>query len=149
MMKAANRLYIVLGDLVFSYLVLAVIVLAWAVPAESIERMGDLVQYVDAHNNTTSQLVITLGGAILILLALVVILLEVASPAAPAVPVRGVETGTAFLATDAIARRLEELMTGVADVVNARAKVVRRGKGIDANLTLYVDPGVDVAALAD
>ncbi len=56
-MNAANRLLIVLGSLVFILLVLAVIVLAWAATAESIDRMGDLVQYVDAHDNTTSKLV--------------------------------------------------------------------------------------------
>jgi xanthosine utilization system XapX-like protein len=149
MMNAANRLFSVLGSLLLISLVVAVIVLTWALPNESIERMGDLVQYVDAHNNTTSQLVITLGGTILILLTLIVLLLEIASPAAPVVAVKGVESGTAFLSTDAIARRLEELMTGVTDVMNARAKVVRHGKGIDVSLTLYVDPGVDVAAVAD
>ena len=149
MMNAANRLFSVLGSLILISLVVAIIVLAWALPNESIERMGDLVQYVDAHNNTTSQLVITLGGTILILLTLIVLLLEIASPAAPVVAVKGVESGTAFLSTDAIARRLEELMTGVTDVVNARAKVVRHGKGIDVSLTLFVDPGVDVAAVAD
>ena len=148
-MNAANRLLIVLGSLVFIALVVAVIMLAWAAAAESIERMGDLVQYMDDHDNTTSKMVITLGGAILILGALIVILLELAPPAPATVAVGGVEAGRAVLSTDAIARRLEELLTDVADVVGARAKVVGKGKAVDVNLVLHVDPGADVAAVAD
>jgi len=148
-MNAANRLLIVLGSLVFILLVLAVIVLAWAATAESIDRMGDLVQYVDAHDNTTSKLVVTFGGAILILLALIVILLELAPPAPATVAVGGVEAGRAVLSTDAIARRLDQLLSEVADVVNARAKVVGKGKSVDVSLVLHVDPAADVAAVAD
>ena len=148
-MNAANRLLIVLGSLVFILLVLAVIVLAWAATAESIDRMGDLVQYVDAHDNTTSKLVVTFGGAILILLALIVILLELAPPAPATVAVGGVEAGRAVLSTDAIARRLDQLLSEVADVVNARTKVVGKGKAVDVSLVLHVDPGADVAAVAD
>jgi hypothetical protein len=149
MMNAANRLLIVLGSLVFILLVLAVIVLAWAATAESIERMGDLVQYVDAHDNTTSKLVVTFGGAILILLALIVVLLELAPPAPATVAVGGVEAGRAVISTDAIARRLDQLLSEVADVVNARAKVVGKGRAVDVSLVLHVDPGADVAAVAD
>lgn len=148
-MNAANRLLIVLGSLVFILLVLAVIVLAWAATAESIDRMGDLVQYVDAHDNTTSKLVVTFGGAILILLALIVILLELAPPAPATVAVGGVEAGRAVLSTDAIARRLDQLLSEVADVVSVRAKVVGKGKSVDVSLVLHVDPGADVAAVAD
>lgn len=148
-MNAANRLLIVLGFLVFISLVLAVVVLAWAAAAQSIERMGDLVQYVDAHNNNTSKLVITLGGAILILLSLIFILIELAPPAPATVAVGGVEAGKAALSTDAIARRLEELLAGVDDVVSARTKVVGKGRAVDVSLVLYVDPGADVAAVAD
>ena len=148
-MNAANRLLIVLGSLVFILLVLAVIVLAWAATAESIDRMGDLVQYVDAHDNTTSKLVVTFGGAILILLALIVILLELAPPAPATVAVGGIEAGRAVLSTDAIARRLEELLAEVDDVVSVRAKVVGKGKSVDVSLVLHVDPGADVAAVAD
>ena len=148
-MNAANRLLIVLGSLVFILLVLAVIVLAWAATAESIDRMGDLVQYVDAHDSTTSKLVVTFGGAILILLALIVILLELAPPAPATVAVGGVEAGRAVLSTDAIARRLDQLLSEVADVVNARTKVVGKGRAVDVSLVLHVDPGADVAAVAD
>jgi hypothetical protein len=149
MMNAANRLLVVLGSLVFIVLVVAVIVLAWAAAAQSIDRMGDLVQYMDAHDNTTSKLVITFGGAILILVALIVILLELVPPAPATVAVGGVEAGRAVLSTDAIARRLEELLTDVADVAGARAKVVGKGKAVDVNLVLHVDPGANVATVAD
>src|SRR4030042_3373744 len=105
-----NRLLIVLGFLVFILLVLAVIVLAWAATAESIDRMGDLVQYVDAHDNTTSKLVVTFGGAILILLALIVILLELAPPAPATVAVGGVEAGRAVPSPDALAPRPGQML---------------------------------------
>ena len=144
-----NRLLIVLGSLVFILLVLAVVVLAWAATAESIERMGDFVQYVDAHHDNTSKLVITFGGAILILLALIVILLELTPPAPATVAVGGVESGKAVLSTDAIARRLEELLADVPDVVGARAKVVGKGKAVDVNLVLHIDPAAEVAVIAD
>src|SRR4030042_451740 len=110
MMNAANRLLIVLGSLVFIVLVVAVIVLAWAATAESIERMGDLVQYMDDHDNTTSKMVITLGGAILILVALIVILLELAPPAPATVAGGGVEAGRAVPSPDALAPRPGQML---------------------------------------
>lgn len=148
-MNALNRLIIVLGSLIVIILVAAIIVLAWGYSSEGIERMGDLVEYVDAHEDNTSRLVLTLGGAIIMVIALIVLLIELSPGPSRLIEIGEVEGGKAFLSTDAIARRLEQLMNDVAGVIASRAKVTSRGKAVVATLNLQVSPEEDIAAVAD
>lgn len=148
-MNALNRLLIVLAALLLIGIAIAAIVIAWASPEDGIDRLGDLVEYLDAHNDDTSKLVLTLGGAIVALLALALALLELTPPQTPRVEVRDVETGVALLSTEAIARRLEQIAAGLEQVVMARAKVLPRRRGVEVVLNISVEPDSDVAAVAD
>jgi hypothetical protein len=148
-MNAFNRLIIVLDSLILIGLIAAVIVLAWGYSGESIERMGDLVEYVSDHENNTSRLVITFGGAIIMVVSLIVILLELAPRPSRLIEIGDVEGGKAFLSTDAIASRLEQLMDSVEGVMGSRAKVAAHGKAVTTTLNLQVSPEEDIAAVAD
>jgi len=148
-MNVANRVLVVFSALFFIFIVLLIILLAWAATPESIDRLGDLAEYMDAHDDNMSKLIVTLGGAVLILIALIVIIAELAPPVASTVAVREVKAGTAVLPTDAVARRIEQLVAEVAHVVSAKAKVIGRGRGVEVALELHVDPDSDLAATAD
>jgi predicted regulator of Ras-like GTPase activity (Roadblock/LC7/MglB family) len=138
-----------MNALILIILVAAIIVLAWGYSGESIDRMGDLVEYVDVHENNTSRLVLTLGGAILMVIALIVLLIELSPGPSRLIEIGEVEGAKAFLSTDAIARRLEQLVSDVEGVIGSRAKVTLRGKAVAATLNLQVSPEEDIAAIAD
>lgn len=148
-MNAFNRLIVVLGSLALIVAVVAVIVLAWGFSGDAIDRMGDLVEYVDAHENNTARLVLTLGGAIVGVIALIVLLLELSPGPSRMVEIGEVEGGKAFLSTEAIGRRLEQLTGSVGGVTSSRARVASQGKAVAVSLHLQVSPAYDVAAIAD
>ncbi|MDI6858781.1 MAG: hypothetical protein QME71_10765 [Dehalococcoidia bacterium] len=148
-MNAFNRLIVVLGSLALIVAVVAVIVLAWGFSGDAVDRMGDLVEYVDAHENNTARLVLTLGGAIIGVIALIVLLLELSPGPSRMVEIGEVEGGKAFLSTDAIGRRLEQLTGGVGGVTSSRARVSSQGKAVAVALHLQVSPEHDIAAIAD
>ena len=148
-MNVANRVLVVVGILVLVGLALTAIVLAWAASGETIARLSDFVRYLGDHNNTLSKLVITLGSAVILLLALSLMILELAPRAERTVDVREVKAGTAALAIEAVARRIEQAVVEVAQVESAKAKVTARGKGVEIDLQLLVDPDSDLAAVAD
>jgi len=148
-MNVANRVLVVVGILVLVGLALTAIVLAWAASGETIARFSDFVRYLGDHNNTLAKLIVTLGSAVILLLALSLMILELAPRAERTVDVREVKAGTAVLAIEAVARRIEQAVVEVAQVESAKAKVTARGKGVDIDLQLLVDPDSDLAAVAD
>lgn len=148
-MNVANRVLVVVGILVLVGLALTAIVLTWAASGETIARLSDFARYLGDHNNTLSKLIITLGSAVILLLALSLMILELAPRAERTVDVREVKAGTAALAIEAVARRIEQAVVEVAQVESAKAKVTARGKGVEIDLQLLVDPDSDLAAVAD
>ena len=94
-MNLANRLVIVLGALLVMFAVAVVILFTWAAASESVERLGDFVQFLHDHEEDNgSRIILTLGGAVVALLALAVIIAELTPPRAERVPVRDVRAGT-------------------------------------------------------
>jgi hypothetical protein len=149
-MNVANRLIIVLGALLLMFAVAVVILFTWAAASESVERLGDFVQFLHDHEEDNgSRVILTLGGIVVALLALAVIIAELTPPRAERVPVRDVRAGDALLSTDAIAQRLRQEVSVVPHVSQAKATVTARGKGVEVDLELYVDPDTNLALTSE
>jgi hypothetical protein len=149
-MNLANRLIIVLGALLLIFAVAVVILFTWVAASESVERLADFVQFLDDHaEDNGSRIILTLGGIVVALLALVVVIAELTPPRAERVPVRDVRAGDALLSTDAIAQRLQQEVSGVPHVTQAKATVTARGKGVEVDLELHVDPDTNLALTSE
>jgi hypothetical protein len=149
-MNLANRLIIVLGALLLIFAVAVVILFTWAAASESVERLGDFVQFLGDHEEDNgSRIILTLGGIVVALLALVVVIAELTPPRAERVPVRDVRAGDALLSTDAIAQRLQQEVSVVPHVTQTKTTVTARGKGVEVDLELHVDPDTNLALTSE
>ena len=149
-MNLANRLIIVLGALLLIFAVAVMILFTWAAASESVERLSDFVQFLDDHaEDNGSRIILTLGGIVVALLALVVVIAELTPPRAERVPVRDVRAGDALLSTDAIAQRLQQEVSFVPHVTQVKTTVAARGKGVEIDLELHVDPDTNLALTSE
>lgn len=148
-MDTANRLGIVIVALLLIFAMAVIILLAWAAAPETVDRLGDFQEYLDDHTDTGSKLLLTLGMLVLILLALTLIIAELAPPQTSSVELVDVHGGTAILSTDDIAQRVREEVEAVPHVLQARATVQARGKGVEVEMDLHVDPESNLADTSD
>jgi hypothetical protein len=148
-MDLTNRILAVGVALLWIFLILVVILLAWGAPDQSIDRIADLAGYLEDHNSTGAKLVVTFGGLVLVLLGVIVVLLEVAPPETGDVAVASVGSGDVRIGTDEISQRLQEELRVVPHVSGIQATVVGRGRKAEVKLDLYVSPEADLAATTD
>jgi len=149
-MDLTNRTLIIGGALIWIFVVLVVILLAWGAPDESIQRLADLAGYLDDHNTGATKAIITLGGLILITLAAVVIVIEVAPPEKTgSVRVQRVGAGQASIGTDEIVQRLEEQLRTIPQLTGVQANVIARGRKAEVQLDLYVGADTDLTAVSE
>jgi len=147
-MNVVNRLIVVLGILVLILFAAMLIVLAWAYSGETIQKLGDFVTYLNDRETNGTRVIITLAAGFVILVGLSFLVLELAPRRQRTVAVRDVETGNAVLSTNAVARRLEDVVTGLPEVVATRAKVAGKNKAVEVDLQVMVDPECDLSAVA-
>jgi len=147
---AFNRAAIV--GLAFAWVIIMalVILLTWGADSESIDRLGDLVSYLNDHTDNASKLILTLGAAALIVLALMVIVAELV-PAEPTAEVRleSVTGATAILPMEAITQRLEEELRSLSQVQEAQAMVAARDKGLAVGMQLTLTPDANVSSATE
>jgi len=147
---AFNRAAIV--GLAFAWVILMalVILLAWGADSETIDRLGDLVSYLNDHTDNASKLILSLGAAALIVLSLIVIVVELV-PAEPAAQVRleSVTGATAILPTEAITQRLEQELRSLPQVQEAQAMVASRDRGLAVALNLTLAPDANVSSTTE
>ncbi|MEX2158785.1 MAG: hypothetical protein WEB04_05210 [Dehalococcoidia bacterium] len=148
-MDVTNRAIIVGGALIGVFLVLLVILLAWGAPDESIQRLGDLANYLEKHNSTGTKLVITLGGLILVLLAGLLIIFELAPPETGSVHVRTSGAGDAGIGIDEVVQRLEDELRPLPSLSGVQANVAARGRKAEVKLDLFVGVQADLAATTE
>ena len=148
-MDVTNRVLAVGGALLWIFLVLVVILLAWGAPDQSIERVADLAGYMDDHNTTGAKLIVTFGGLILVLLGVMVIILEVAPPETGTVRVTKVGSGQARIGTDEISLQLEDELRRVPQVSQVNATVQARGSKAEVKLDLHVASDANLTATSD
>ena len=111
-MDVFNRVIIVIVAAVWIILMAVAILLAWGADTETIDRLADLVSYLNSHTDNPSKLILTLGASALIVLSLIIIIAELApEPGTDDVHLVGVTGATAVLPAAAICQRIEhELM---------------------------------------
>jgi phosphotransferase system glucose/maltose/N-acetylglucosamine-specific IIC component len=147
---AFNRAAIV--GLAFAWVIFMalVILLTWGADSETIERLGDLVSYLDDHTDNASKLILSLGAAALIVLSLIVIVVELV-PAEPVAQIRleSVTGATAILPAEAITQRLERELRLLPQVQEAQAMVTSRDRGLAVALDLVLAPDANVTSTTD
>ena len=144
-MDAFNRGIIVALAAIWVTLMALVIFVTWAADAETIDRLGDLVRYLDEHTDNASKLILTLGVSSLIVLCLIVIVAELA-PAGPSTDIRleGVTGATAVLSTEDINQRIEQEVTALPQIKESKASVTARDRGLAVALNLVLGPDANV-----
>ena len=148
-MDLTNRILIIGGALLWIFVVIMVILLAWGAPDDSIERIADFAGYLEDHNDEAGKLVLTFGAAILVLLAAIIVIIEVAPPETKSLRVANVGAGEARIPTDEVAHLIEEELRLVPQLNGVTANVQARGEKADVNLDLHVGPEADIAATTD
>lgn len=146
-MNETNRTAIVLFAALVVIVMAVIIFLTWAADDRVVDRLGDMVEYMDAHRDNAGRLIVTLAALIVAVLALLVIILELA-PEEEEKELRVEQAGaTTIVPAQALRLRLQEALLGLPPVSAARARVTTRDKGIAAILDLTVTPGTNVGAL--
>lgn len=144
-----NRIMAVAFAFLFIFAVFLVILLVWTAPDESITRIRDLAGYLDDHNTTEAQLIITFGGVILILLATLLIIFELVSPETTNLRVQQVGSGEAEISADEVVLHLEEELRAVPQIDQAQVTIVGRGKKAEVKLILHVAPDANLSTTVD
>jgi hypothetical protein len=147
MSNDANRTFIVIAAAVWIVVMAVLIFFTWTADTDIIDRLGDFVEYLDAHNDDAGKLIITLSALVTVVLALLVIIVEVA-PEDEERELRVEQAGaTTIVPASALRQRLEEALTGIPEVTAAKAKVSTKDKGIMAALEITLLPNANVAAV--
>jgi hypothetical protein len=142
---AFNRGLIVALAAIWVILMAVVILVTWAADTETIDRLGDLVHYLDDHTDNASKLILTLGALALVVLCFIVIVAELA-PTGPSADIRleGVTGASAVLSIEAINQRIEQEVTALPQVKEAKAWVTARDRGLAVALNLVLGPDANV-----
>jgi len=142
---AFNRGLIVTLAAIGVILMAVVILLTWAADTETIDRLGDLVPYLNDHTDNASKLILTLGALSLVVLCLIVIVAELA-PAEPSADIRleGVMGANAILSAEAINQRIEQEVAALSQVKESKASVTARDRGLAVALNLVLGPDANV-----
>lgn len=148
-MDLTNRILIIGGALLWIFIVLIIILLAWGAPDEGIDRIGDLAGYLNDHNDTPAKLIVTLGGIVLALLAAIIVIIEVAPPEGGSLKVSNVGSSDARIPTDEVAHLLESELRQLPQLDDVKAVVQARGDKAEVSLDLHVGPEADIAATVE
>jgi len=147
-MNETNRTAIILLAAFWIVLMAVVIFLTWTAGADSVDRLGDLAEYLAEHEDeNASRLIVTLGALVLMVLALLLIVVELA-PEEETREIRVEQAGaTTIVPAEPLRLRLEEALTALPNVSAARARVYSHDKGIGMKLDLTVTPGTNLAVV--
>ena len=144
-MDTFNRGIIVALAAIWVVLMAVVILVTWAADTETIDRLGDLVSFLNDHTDNASKLILTLGTLALVVLCLIVIVAEL-TPAGPSDDIRleGVTGAAAVLSAEAINQRIEQEVTALPQVKEAKASVTAHDRGLAVALNLVLGPDANV-----
>lgn len=144
-MNEINRGAIVILAALAIIVMAVIIFIAWAAPDETIDRFGDFAQYLTAHNDNPSKLIITLGALTIIVLAGLAIVVEVA-PQERGGELRLEQAGaTTIVSSQGLSQRLEVALLALPAITAAKVEVASRSKGVATSLDLTLAPGSNVA----
>jgi len=133
---AAAAMIVVMALLIF---------ITWSADTDAIDSLGDLVEFLNDHNDNAGKLIITLAALIVVVLSLLIVVVELA-PEDEQKELRVRQEGaTTVVPAAALRARIEEALVALPEVSGARAKVSTRDKGIATSLDLTLTPGANIA----
>jgi hypothetical protein len=148
-MNLLNRILVILICLALIIGAVAVAVLAWTIPQDTINSLRDAVNWLQDHNQDEEKALLTAIVVLIAFLALVYGLLQLLPPNSADVKVTDLQVGDAVLSTAAIGQRVEEAVRLVPNVAEVRATVRPKRKGVVVSLDLHVDPDANLAVVTD
>jgi hypothetical protein len=105
------------------------IFLTWTADTDVIDKVGDLSEYLDAHNDDAGKMIVTLSALIVVVLSLLMIIMELA-PEDEEKELRVKQAGaTTIVPAAALKGRIEEALVALPDVTAAKAKVNTKDNG--------------------
>jgi hypothetical protein len=147
MSNDANRMLIVLVAAATIVLMSVLIFLTWTADTDVIDKVGDLSEYLDAHNDDAGKMIITLSALIVVVLSLLMIIMELA-PEDEEKELRVKQAGaTTIVPAAALKGRIEEALVALPEVTAAKAKVNTKDNGIATALDLTLVPGANISAV--
>ena len=144
-----NRFVIVLLALLVAFAALALILLAWGAPGGTIEWIEDFAGWLRDHNHNEAKLILTLGAIIVALVMLIVIIVEITPSPVKRLPVHSIDGGDITLTTAQIGERIDAEVARDEHVAACAASVTAHGKRAEIVLDLHVEPGANLARVAD
>jgi hypothetical protein len=148
-MNLFNRIVLIVVFLALAAGGVAVAVMAWTLPNESIERLAEAVQWLDDNNQELERAALAAAALFVAVVAIALLLLELMPRPISDVKVTDVKAGDAYLSTAAIGQRIEEAVGRVSHVSDVRAIVKARRKGVELSLDLHVEPQANLATVTD
>lgn len=144
-----NRFVIIALALLVIFAAALAVTLAWSAPDRGIERIADLADWLRRHNDRETKLVVTLGGAVIVLAMLMAIILELTPSPMQRMRIRNVKTGDATITTREIADRINADVQQAEHVAECQSIVAARGRRVEVVLDLQVDAGADLTRTSE
>lgn len=148
-MNLLNRIILAVLCLALAAGAISIIVLAWAIPEDSIDSLNDAVRWLERNNDNPEKLLLTAVGTGVALLTLLIVSMEVWPRPGKEVKVTDLKVGDAVISSEDIGQRVEEAVRQVPNVSDVRATVRPRRKGVRLLLHLHVDPQANLASVTD
>lgn len=143
-MNGANRTAIVLLASLLIVAMAMLIFVTWSVTEDTIDRLGDFVEYLAAHDDDSGKLIVTLGALMTAVIGLLIIIIELA-PEDVERELKVQQGGmTTIVPAEALRLRLEEALLALPVVSAATARVATKDKGIAVAMDVTVPPGTNV-----
>jgi len=141
----SNRLLIVIAAAAMIVLAALLIFITWSADTDAINSLGDVVEFLDDHNDNAGKLIITLAALIVVVLSLLIVVVELA-PEDEQKELRVKQEGaTTIVPAAALRARIEEALVTLPEVSAARARVSTRDNGIATSLDLTLTPGANIS----
>lgn len=144
-MNDANRMLIVFFASAAIVAMAVLIFVTWTAPQETIDRVGDLAEFLADNNTDAGKAIVTLAALAVGIVALLFIIIELA-PEDEIKELRIEQAGaTTIVPAEALRMRLNEALLMLPGVTGGRTKVWSRDKGIAASADLVVTPQTNIA----
>jgi hypothetical protein len=148
-MNVFNRIVLIFLCLALMAGSIAVIALAWEAPNGSIDALQDAVTWLDDNNQDSEKTILTAIAGAVAFVAFVLLLLELIPRSSDQVRANDLQMGAVMLPTSAISQRVEAAVRAGAEVIDVRAQVKGRRKGVLVRLDLYVHPDANLSQVTE
>ena len=149
-MNVFNRIVMILGILIWLFLLALVLVVLLTEPLMLVDWLNQASEAVEAYLfNVLLFRYIVLAIAIALLALLILLIFELSRRRSKTVKVRQVGSGDAQLSVVSISQNLRHQIGSLSGIVRVKPRVTSRGKAVDVVLDLETSPDVHVPSKTD